>query len=252
MGEIEDYLRTLQKRGPKTALRELRSRFTRGDPKKTLNHLLDVLDGLGIKATFFVVGYTAYYNQDMINKILSYGHEIGCHGFFHNRIDLMNAEQLDYDVKLCVQLFKKYFSYSLKGYRAPYLKTSPFLPEVLERRGFNYSSSQMGQTAFSYQNDIMEYPVRYDDYDLLIKKRIGVSHMFSHLKDNLHSGEVLVLHPFRMGQKENIGEYKMFLKDLGKRYEFKPLQDYNLDSVCITGDIGELSNKELLMRMMGR
>ncbi|MGA7835742.1 MAG: polysaccharide deacetylase family protein [Acidimicrobiales bacterium] len=45
--------------------------------------LLKLLERLGIKATFFVPGYTALRYPDTVRTIAADGHEIAHHGFLH-------------------------------------------------------------------------------------------------------------------------------------------------------------------------
>ena len=48
-----------------------------------VNGILDVLKDHGAKATFFVGGCWADDNSDTLKRILSEGHELGNHGYFH-------------------------------------------------------------------------------------------------------------------------------------------------------------------------
>ena len=48
--------------------------------------LLQILDEVGTKATFFVLGFVAEKHPDMIKEIEKAGHEIGTHGFSHTFI----------------------------------------------------------------------------------------------------------------------------------------------------------------------
>ena len=50
------------------------------------NELLDLLDTFGVKVTFFVTGQWAKYFPEHIQEIVSRGHEIANHSFFHPRM----------------------------------------------------------------------------------------------------------------------------------------------------------------------
>ncbi|MFZ5651485.1 MAG: polysaccharide deacetylase family protein [Bacillota bacterium] len=52
------------------------------DPKYT-PRVLEILNSAGVKACFFVVGEKVRRHPDIIEKIMSGGHDIGCHGFRH-------------------------------------------------------------------------------------------------------------------------------------------------------------------------
>ena len=45
--------------------------------------IIDVLNSFNVKATFFVGGCWADDNQETLNKIISSGHELANHGYFH-------------------------------------------------------------------------------------------------------------------------------------------------------------------------
>ncbi len=55
--------------------------------------ILDVLKDYGAKATFFVGGCWADDNADVLKKILSEGHELGNHGYFHKDHKLLSYDK---------------------------------------------------------------------------------------------------------------------------------------------------------------
>ena len=50
---------------------------------KIINSILDKLEEYNVKATFFVGGCWADDNATTLNRILSQGHELANHGYFH-------------------------------------------------------------------------------------------------------------------------------------------------------------------------
>jgi len=52
----------------------------------TTRRLLDLLDGAGVRATFFVVGWLAERHPELVREIAAAGHEIGSHGHHHRRV----------------------------------------------------------------------------------------------------------------------------------------------------------------------
>ncbi len=57
-----------------------------------VNKIIDVLDEHGVKATFFVGGCWADDNGETLVKIVSSGHEIANHGYFHKDHKKLNYE----------------------------------------------------------------------------------------------------------------------------------------------------------------
>ena len=54
-------------------------------PKRCVDMILDLLEKYGVKATFYVPGFVAEHNQEVIRRIAAAGHEIGNHGYTHER-----------------------------------------------------------------------------------------------------------------------------------------------------------------------
>ncbi len=71
-----------------TSLSQGRYGIRRGLPR-----ILDLLDVHGIRGTFFVPGYTAEIHADDIREIARSGHEIGHHGYLHERPDTLTPKQ---------------------------------------------------------------------------------------------------------------------------------------------------------------
>ncbi|HEV3138932.1 MAG TPA: polysaccharide deacetylase family protein, partial [Vicinamibacterales bacterium] len=47
---------------------------------ETTRDLLELLDGCGVRATFFVLGWIAERHPALVQEIVAAGHEIGSHG----------------------------------------------------------------------------------------------------------------------------------------------------------------------------
>ena len=63
-------------------------------PRVGVPRLLEQLRAAGIRATFFVPGFTAECYPDTIRRIVADGHEVGWHGYMHELpLDLTVAEQ---------------------------------------------------------------------------------------------------------------------------------------------------------------
>ena len=60
---------------------------------QVVNGIIDTLDNYGVKATFFVGGCWADDNGETLKKIVTSGHEIANHGYFHKDHKKLNLEQ---------------------------------------------------------------------------------------------------------------------------------------------------------------
>src|SRR5262249_54645010 len=61
------------------------------------NRLLTMLSEWGIKSTWFVPGHTADAFPATVEKIAQAGHEVGHHGYFHDRPANADDEARDFD-----------------------------------------------------------------------------------------------------------------------------------------------------------
>lgn len=118
--------------------------------KKGLEAVVSVLGNLDIKATFFFEGRTAKIlteRMDLDLKNMLNGHEIGSHTFKHEDIlglDTgipLNRRQIEQTLNTSMDILRKIFDSPITGFRAPYVRTSRLMSEVLVGSGFKYDSS---------------------------------------------------------------------------------------------------------------
>ena len=102
--------------------------------------LLTLLDQLGLKATFFVTGWSADAHPAMAESILSAGHEVAHHGYFHLIPD-PGDNAIQYELDRGLETLKRRLGVTPQGYRAPYGESCEELRASLAKRGFLYSSS---------------------------------------------------------------------------------------------------------------
>lgn len=155
----EQYARRL------TSLSQGRYGIRRGLPR-----ILDLLDEHGIQATFFVPGYTAKLYPDEIGEIGRSGHEIGHHGYLHERPDTISAEEERRVIQKGLEALDSAVGVRPVGYRSPAWEITPTTLDLLVEHGFLYDSSGMGDDVpylESYgDRSILELPVQWllDDW----------------------------------------------------------------------------------------
>ena len=97
----------------------------------------------GKKITFFVTGILARKSPELIKKIFSDGHEIGCHYNFHDNINLTNREDFAENLDAAIESIKEITGEKPLGFRAPNFaidKDNLWAYEELAKR-FQYDSS---------------------------------------------------------------------------------------------------------------
>ncbi len=84
-----------------------------------LDQILDALDERGFKGTFFCVGGMATDFPQIVKKIESLGHEIGCHSFKHVWLNKLREEEVLEDTRTSVDALEQCIGKKIKSYRAP-------------------------------------------------------------------------------------------------------------------------------------
>jgi polysaccharide deacetylase family protein (PEP-CTERM system associated) len=112
--------------------------------ERQLARVLDLLDALEAKATFFVLGMTARNHHDSVRELASRGHDIAAHGFDHRPVFSQRPDEFRCDVERSLELISSLTGQRPVGYRAPgfsFGRATPWAFEVLADLGFRYDSS---------------------------------------------------------------------------------------------------------------
>lgn len=105
---------------------------------------LDLLDELGVQATFFVAGVTAARHPEALRDVAARGHELGCHGHDHRHLHRLTPDEFRDDVRRCLDVIAATCGVEPLGYRAPWFsidRRTPWAFEILGELGFRYDSS---------------------------------------------------------------------------------------------------------------
>lgn len=106
--------------------------------------ILDMLDELGIMATFFILGWVAKHSPAIVKEIQRRGHEIACHGYAHQLVYQLEPEKFRADISISRQILEEISGERVTGYRAPsysITKNSFWAFNILIEEGFTYDSS---------------------------------------------------------------------------------------------------------------
>ena len=106
-----------------------------GTPK-----LLELLGQLGLRATFFITGWSADAHPAMCESILRAGHEIGHHGYHHLLPD-PGDPFIEDEIGRGFEALKRVLGVVPTGYRAPFGEFTESLRASLVRHGITYTSS---------------------------------------------------------------------------------------------------------------
>jgi peptidoglycan/xylan/chitin deacetylase (PgdA/CDA1 family) len=101
---------------------------------------LDLLNELGLRATFFIEGWNALHNPAALQAVASRGHEVAIHGWVHEPMHTLDAIAVERVLADGMAAFAC-ANFRSRGFRAPGGKRGPHLLSLLERYGFAYDSS---------------------------------------------------------------------------------------------------------------
>lgn len=108
------------------------------------NRLLDMCAELGVKATFFTLGWVAVRHPALMRRIVAEGHELASHGWAHARVFTMDAAGFARDIGDARKALEDASGARVIGYRAPSFSIdtrTPWAHEILGEQGYHYSSS---------------------------------------------------------------------------------------------------------------
>lgn len=128
-------------------------------PRIGMPRLLGLLDHVGVPATFFVPGYIAEHHPRMMEAIVRSGHEVGVHGYLHEKLAALSEDEEEAILRQCLTLLEKSTGVRPTGYRAPWFETNPWTADVLSRNGISYGASEMGDDVpYRHPSGLVEIP----------------------------------------------------------------------------------------------
>jgi polysaccharide deacetylase family protein (PEP-CTERM system associated) len=109
-----------------------------------VDRILNELETRNLKATFFCLGWLAEKHPEVIRKIHSQGHHIGCHSYQHDLSYHFDRDGFKQDTKKAKELIEGVIGEPINAFRAPGFSISEdniWALEVLTELGFEYDCS---------------------------------------------------------------------------------------------------------------
>lgn len=109
-------------------------------------YVLQVLEELKLKITFFIVGQDAAFekNHNVLKSIAEAGHEIANHSFKHETwLHLYTKDEMRTEIESAHQIIKEVTGKEPTGFRGPGFSWSNTLLEVLMEKGYRYDASTL-------------------------------------------------------------------------------------------------------------
>lgn len=168
--------------------------------------ILEILKQNDVKATFFITGHYLNTASDTVKKMIDEGHIVGNHTSDHICMPESSNEEIKDDVmELHTAVYNK-FGYEMKYIRPPKGEYS--------ERSIEYTNT-LGYTTVMWS-------FAYDDWDE--NKQGREEYGKEKIMENLHNGEVMLLHSTSKDNSNILDECIKKIKDMG--YEFKTLDEF--------------------------
>jgi hypothetical protein len=109
-------------------------------------HILNVLDELNLKITFFIVGKDteSEENRKYLRMITERGHEVGNHSYHHESwLQTYSYEKIENEIISAEKAIQEATGQKPIGFRGPGFSWSTDLLKVLEKRGYRYDASTL-------------------------------------------------------------------------------------------------------------
>lgn len=142
-------------------------------PRTGLYRLIELFARHGRKASFYVPGYVAEQNPEILPVIVEAGHEIGLHGYFHEIVSEVSDAEFTGAIEASLELFDRQTGIRPTGFRSPAWELTPHMLSEIKRLGLLYDSSLSG---FDHPYEIAgvpEIPVQWAVDDAIFFKFEG-------------------------------------------------------------------------------
>lgn len=118
-----------------------------------LERIAELVEEPGSRATFFVLGDVVEAMAPLLRQLAARGHEIACHGYAHQHLGRLTAQELRDDLRTARLKIEDAVGVRPLGYRAPTFsltRATGWALDVIISEGFEYDASI--------------YPIRHDRY----------------------------------------------------------------------------------------
>lgn len=180
--------------------------FDAGYENGNISKILDVLKEENVPGAFFVLGNLVKKNTDLIKRMLDEGHLVCNHTYNHKDMTRLNIEEFELELRSLSELLEEKTGCQIAKYYRP--------PEGK----FNGDNLKWAQE-LGYKTIMWSFA--YADWDN--QKQPNYDYAKKKILDNVHNGEVMLLHPTSKTNANILKEVITSLKEQG--YEFGTLDE---------------------------
>lgn len=168
--------------------------------------ILDVLKENDVKATFFITAHYLNTAEELVKRMVNEGHIVGNHTVNHKTLPEISDKEIEEEVMGLHQAIYEKTGYEMKYIRPPKGEYSERSLDATNKLGYTTVMWTFG----------------YMDYDE--NKQKGTEYAKKIILDNLHNGEIMLLHG---NSKDNANILDEIIKSAkAEGYEFKSLDEF--------------------------
>lgn len=142
-------------------------------PREGIWRILDMLDRVGVKGSFYVPSVVAELHPDLLPVLCDRGHEIGLHGHLHELVSETSDATFEAALDRSLEVFRTQVGVVPSGFRSPAWEITPAMLAALVKRGMRYDSSLMGYDHPYQIGGLVEVPVQWQIDDAIYFKFQG-------------------------------------------------------------------------------
>lgn len=180
--------------------------FDNGYEAGYTNQILDTLKENEVKGTFFITAHYLNTASDLVERMINEGHIVGNHTVNHKSMPEISDEEIKEEVMKLHQAVYEKFGYEMKYIRPP--------------KGEFSQRTIIATNNLGYQQVMWSFA--YVDWDE--KKQPDEEKAKKTILDNLHNGEIMLLHA---NSKTNANILDSIIKNIKEQgYEIKSLDEF--------------------------
>jgi peptidoglycan/xylan/chitin deacetylase (PgdA/CDA1 family) len=197
IGELVNHINTPEKVVALT--------YDDGPSPSHTNQLLNLLDRLQVKATFFLVGQKIEEHQETVRLLLSKGHELGNHSYSHPRMIWKKPSFIRSEIEKTDELLQQLGVKHNPHFRAPFGLKFLILPYILAK--MNKKNIMWNVDPKDYQESNPEVISNY-------------------VLDRVVPGSIILLHDFERANSPTIPATEILIRKLQEKgYKFKTVSE---------------------------
>lgn len=199
-------------------------------PREGLWRILDMLDRVGLRGSFYVPSITAELHPDILPALVDAGHEIGLHGHLHEIVAECHQEAFEAALDRALSVFAAQTGQRPRGFRSPAWEMTPAMLAALTARGIGYDSSLSGFDHPYEIDGMIEVPVQWQIDDAVYFRFFGggadrwpparAADVGAAWRDEFEAGRafaqcfMITVHPWISGRAQRLAMLERLLNDI--------------------------------------